>query len=656
MINDLRDRFIRGLACAALSPGLRSILVFDASPEALQAAATTLGQMLATVSEREIKTIRLGSSETDDDLWGTLTLAGDKQVDKPAAYRNISAMLSPGLLTTGRQNGPLLLVVIPDLTRLTLAAARACVMLMGSDTAHLARHGQHDQWVPDICWLAGCNREHVGQISPHLLDRFALRLHGANASEIDRERGVLTWANASSSEIAKDVATGGIDEAVRQQLQAAAQRWATITPAAMASIQSYVPIVAVESARRSIALARLAQADARLKGDAQVTADHVEAAVRLIGLRLTTQPAREPSPNAEETLSDVGTAPELPDNATPKSRTASERPLNKASSSEETQKPVYQAPESPTPFEPIPLLSDPYPEDDAPVEREATPLRLALPSRRTTSVARGPAIGVQPATDLNDLSVVGTILAAAKYQPIRRQNSKDKKAFQAQKALRTDERAWLWRSSDLRRYRRLPVAEKMLLLVLDYTCLDDVDWQNALFPYLRWAYVERATIGIVQVGVAINQIAQNAPIHPDELRAKLIMARSILTPRIDAALMAQAGRATPLAHGLQLAYQTLRDALQHGRHTIEQAWLVVLTDGRGNVPLEASQNGQIQLPINREGIEDALQIAQHLHTLKHVQVTLLDPQPQQHAELPYALAEALGAAHVSIPSLEEELG
>lgn len=75
MITDLRERFIRGLACAALSPGLRSILVFDAPPEALQAAAATLGQMLATVSEREIKTIRLGSSETDDDLWGTLTLA-----------------------------------------------------------------------------------------------------------------------------------------------------------------------------------------------------------------------------------------------------------------------------------------------------------------------------------------------------------------------------------------------------------------------------------------------------------------------------------------------------------------------------------------------------------------------------------------------------
>ncbi|MGB0386394.1 MAG: hypothetical protein ACPGWR_16410, partial [Ardenticatenaceae bacterium] len=563
---------------------------------------------------------------------------------------------APGLLTTGRQNGPLLLVLIPDLTRLTLAAARACVMLMGSDVAHLARHGAsrsssgaHEQWVPDICWLAGCDREHVGQLSPHLLDRFALRLHGANAPQVDRGRAVSAWANAPSSEAAKDVAAGGIDEALKEQLQAAAHRWATITPAAMASIHSDVPIVAVESARRSIALARLALADARLKGDTEVTAAHVEAAVRLIGLRVAIQPTREPSP-APETPSDVGMAPERPDNAAPKSSTASERPLNKASLSEETQKPVYQAPESPTPFEPTKLSSDPYPEDDAPVEREATPLRLALPSRRTASVARGPAIGVQPATDLNDLSVVGTILAAAKYQPIRRQNSED------QKALGADQRAWWWRSSDLRRYRRLPVAEKMLLLVLDYTCLDDVDWQNALFPYLRWAYVERATIGIVQVGVAIDQTARDAPIHPDELRAKLVTARRILTPRIDAALMAQAGRATPLAHGLELAYQTLRNALQHGRHTIRQAWLVVLTDGRGNVPLEASQSGQIQLPINREGIEDAQRIAQQLRTLSDVQVTLLDPQPQQHAELPVALAEALGAAHVSIPLLEEELG
>lgn len=39
---NLSDSFTHALACASLSPGLRSILVFDISPVALQQVAQTL--------------------------------------------------------------------------------------------------------------------------------------------------------------------------------------------------------------------------------------------------------------------------------------------------------------------------------------------------------------------------------------------------------------------------------------------------------------------------------------------------------------------------------------------------------------------------------------------------------------------------------------
>ena len=174
---------MRGLACAALHPGLRSILVFDASPSTLQIMAGLLAQMIATVTGGEIVSpqasgserghrivpIQLGTVETEEELWGSLMLS-QEMTSKSVVWR-------AGLLGAGR-DWETRIVVIPDITRLSLAASRACVMLMGAEVAHLERHGQHDQWQPQLCWLAGCDRTRTGLVSPHLLDRFALRLSG----------------------------------------------------------------------------------------------------------------------------------------------------------------------------------------------------------------------------------------------------------------------------------------------------------------------------------------------------------------------------------------------------------------------------------------------------------------------------------------------
>jgi magnesium chelatase subunit D len=109
-----------------------------------------------------------------------------------------------------------------------------------------------------------------------------------------------------------------------------------------------------------------------------------------------------------------------------------------------------------------------------------------------------------------------------------------------------------------------------------------------------------------------------------------------------------------LAHGLELALQTLRHALQHGRSKVKQAVLVVITDGRGNVPLEASRVGDIGafLPVKQRGIEDALQVAAQIGELDGVKAYLLNPQPKIYADLPLQLAEKLGAGVAMIPEME----
>lgn len=173
--------------------------------------------------------------------------------------------------------------MIPDLTKLSLAAARACVVLMGADVAHLERHGQQAQWQPNLCWLAGCASSEVGMVSPHLLDRFALRLSGRVTKTTDRTGEILRWIDRQTSE--EETKSESLPAEICDRLHQATQHRVAIADKARARILDYISTLEVYSPRREIALARLAVANARLEGVAEVTVDRVDAAARMMGLK-----------------------------------------------------------------------------------------------------------------------------------------------------------------------------------------------------------------------------------------------------------------------------------------------------------------------------------------------------------------------------------
>ena len=621
--HSLTDPFTRSLACAAISPGLRSILVFDTSPQALRLAAQTTVQMLEIVTGYRVVSVTLGTFEAEDELWGSLGLCSESE-RQPFPW-------NLGLLAAGQNDSALRLVVIPDLTKLSLAAARACVVLMGADVVHLERHGQQAHWQPNLCWVAGCASSEVGMISPHLLDRFALRLSGrvtkAKTPE-DRAVKILEWIDDQA--LAKETKPEPLPNQISDRLKKALQLYPIITPKATARIIDYTPPEQeAHSSRREIALARLSLAHTRLEGAAQMTADHVDAAALMIGLK--------PVANRTEELPDVPATPEPPKTKDVTPTPTKSTPTEQLQSST-VKVPVYESDQQELlPSMPLTFSAayeapvNPYPEDTAPVGREAASLKL--PTRRfwLKTIARGPIIGVEKATSLQDIALVRTLLEAAKFQSIR------------QKSVENSNNGLILSPKDLHSYRRAPVAEQMLMLVLDHTCLEDCKWQDALLPYLSWAYVERASICLIQVGAA-------DACH--ELQAEKVMAQSILTPRISTGIEAKGGKATPLAHGLDLALQTLRHALQHGRSTVQQVILVVISDGRGNVPLEASRFNRKPQSVKRQGIEDALNIAKSIASLDNVQTVLLNPQSKAYPELPLELAKVLGAKVVLIPLQE----
>ncbi|MCH2049580.1 MAG: hypothetical protein MK289_14150 [Trichodesmium sp. ALOHA_ZT_67] len=642
MVN-IQSSLMKSLCCVALNSKLRSILLFDISINNLQQVAGILVSLLKVTTECEkVVPLKLGTFESEDNLWGQVGL-GD-ELEKQAFNWQF------GLFSSADNTNEIKLVIIPDLTKLSLAAMRACVVLMGADVAHLERHGQHKYWQPNFCWLVGCSsqNEEIGKISPHLLDRLALRL---NIQQIENNDNRVTQIQKllNSPEKPQQLLfeERKIEPELQEWLRQIRSSLPSMTPSALERILNYNSESNIYH-RREIALARFASTYAQLEAADSVTVKHVDKVAKIMGLKLERNNINNsidvksfnPQPETEDNDFEPRRSPELSEI---KDESLSNNP---------PEIPVYQSQVSnyfpDTDLPEITLLENPYIEDTTSLEREIDSLKLPTRISQSKTIHRGTIIGVEKTTNANDLAIVRSLLEAAKFQKIRQK--KQGNNYHKLKIL----------PSDLYRYRRASVAEQMFMLLLDYTCLEYCQWEEKLLPYLSWAYSQRASVGLIQVGIAPNSIVldnnqSNVTINPVELRAKKISGQNILVPTIAMGLdleKTKKGKATPLAHGFDLALKTLRHALQHGKNTVQKAVLVVVSDGRGNVPLEASHVGKIKPPVGKKGVEDALEVARKISNLGNLETIFLNPQSKQYPDLPLLLAKALGAKILSIPPVE----
>ena len=486
-------------------------------------------------------------------------------------------------------------VVVPDVALMSLPAARAAVTMIGADVVHLERSGKSVAWRPEDRWIAGLHRRDAGCASPHLLDRFGIRVDAADLRPRPDGRPLLdppdsAWAHA-----------------IR------AHRLPSFTPEAAERVVTAFPSGS-PGLRRELALGRLARALAALNGARDVHAGHVDAAAELIGL--IEAPAREADQEVAVPVLDI------PD-----------RQLNTgspalASADEEREVIVGIGPEliEAEPFQDtaLPHAMDPFPEDDAEPWRDSDALRITW-QRAISGPPRGHPIGSHATREPRDIAVTATLLQAAKFQAVRCPSGPS--------AHYSDDHALHMSAADLRSYRRAPEPRYLLVLVLDHTCrTPDWNWYQPLAPYLQWAYAVRAPVGIVEVGSAAAA---------EELRAEQFRCRSLLDPRVANALERRPGRATPLAHGLSLAAGILRHDTQQGVATVSEAVLVVVTDGRGNVPLSASYFAELPPQVGQDGVRDAIDAARLISGLHRVRSVVIDPGSRAYGHLTSMLAEVL---------------
>ncbi|MFF3463957.1 magnesium chelatase [Streptomyces sp. NPDC002619] len=594
--DDLARRLAHALVCSAAEPALNGVLLFDLDPRLMESVARLFAGLLAGGTEAVGAPLMLGSDSRDEDLWTRSRLL--READ------GITFRTEPGPLIEGdRRSGPPPVVVVPDLTRLSVAGMRAAVQLLGADVAVVERTGLRSVARPRTRWLASCRTEDVGRLSPHLLDRFAVRLPAA---------GLVPPRPESL-----------MDE-LPPAWRTAAREGVPALPVADDALTRVRDLLGPEaSARRELALARLARTIAAVGGAHRAEAWHADAAARLIGLAPPDAPDERES---EPRPADASPSPTHP-GATPSD--AVRRPATVDRSRKRPPMPGEALLET-EPAEGLgPALgaapavpATPYPEDEAEALRDFAPLRSPWQRRAGTVSPRGVVVGTRRARDLRDLALVRTVREAAVHQ----------------KARRTEQFTVL--PVDLHSHIRAGTPERILVLVLDHTCRDDWDWQDALTPFLRWAYTERAAAQVVEIGGAHAA---------DELRAEGFTARSVLDPRVMAALYRPAGRATPLAHGIDQAVQTLRRAFRQHGAGLAEAWLVVVTDGRGNVPLRTSRTGRLDGEVGGAGVEDALEAAAGVGAMDRTRlhVAVIDPAKEPYGDLPFALADALGASVIA---------
>ncbi|MFF4116179.1 magnesium chelatase [Streptomyces sp. NPDC001714] len=622
---DPRQRLLQVLACSALGPGLDGVLLFDLEPEMVAPVTDAFARILGIRDGLPVRRTMLGSVTGDDELWlrPTLRHEGD----------GMNFSLAPGpLVDTGADASTL--VVVSDLVRLSLPGMRAAVQLLGADVAAVERSGFRTRWRPRARWLAACRQSEVGRLSPHLLDRFPIRL---NAAGLTPERLLDELTEVDEPRLPHDhaprvitLSLGEIPDSWRDVLAAPEQAMCPLTEDAAVRVVGLFD--GDGSSRRVLGLARLARALAVFGGDERCAVDRVDEAARLIGVA-----ARPMHPSGTGVLADGGP---VGSGGTPEGRPLPEPPKpdpvpDEGGSAGQVPGAAVALPASPA--EALDTFAadagegvgSPFPEDDAQFLREFAPLRIPWQRRPEPSSARGPVIGVRPASTLRDLAFVASVIEAAKHQNLP-----------ARRALRADgDGRLIVLPGDFRSYARLPVAERMLVLLLDHTCRRGWDWQSALAPYFQWAYTGRATICVVEVG-ALDAV--------HELRADHFVARSVLDPRVGRALHRPAGRSSPLAHGLAVTDRLLRRAFQQ-RSNLVEAWLVVVTDGRGNVPLDTGADGRVPGPVRRTGIEDALSAAGRIGAMGRMRLhsVVVDAARPPYPDLTFQLADALGGVTVA---------
>lgn len=396
----------------------------------------------------------------------------------------------------------------------------------------------------------------------HLLDRVGLIVAPLSQSSVEQRMEVVRRHTRYVAQTDGALFTWEEEEQMLQGLIAAARELlptVVIGDAYLARLSEAALALGVEGHRADIFATRAALAAAALAGRDTVAEDDLQEAIRMVLLpRATRVPEFAPEETQAEDQADQPPPPEPPPESSPDSEQAEDESNQDDPSAE---LPTVEELQS---LEDLVLAAL---ESDVPPDVLETPFsfqrRGRSGSRGSVAARRGRHVRSAPGSPSSGrIDIIATLRAAAPWQQLRQANGVPE-ANGTRPVLRVDD-------LHVKQFRNKA---------------------GTLFCFLVDASGSMAVHRMRQAKGAVNALLQQAYVHRDQV--SLLAFRgdeaSLLLPPSQSVELARraldvlpTGGGTPLAAALLLAYQVAAQARSRG---IYQTTLVLITDGKGNVPL-----------------------------------------------------------------------
>jgi len=580
----------RALLLLAVDPLLGGVVI----PASVGSGKSTLARAFANILPDDTPFVELPVNATEDRLIGGLDLEVALSTGKRVIEKGVLARAHGGVLYVDSLN--LLDAGVSSLLMDTLSRGAVVIERDGLSDIH-----------PAAFMLVATYDQTDGEVSMGLLDRIGVIVPfvAQNDAETRAEvvRRIVQKKRAEESDDENGLLRGLI-LAARQLLPNVIIYDEQLDALAQTALE-----LGIEGNRVDVFAARAAIANAALDGRSDVQEQDLKLAAKLVLMPRATRLPEDDVP------------PEEP----PEQQLPKEEPKNQAENSD-LEEPPDDKPEK-TPEELQELLMESI-ESELPKNILAMPFmqqRKAKAGKRSASEnsKRGRYVRSQPGDLRNGkLALVPTLMAAAPWQKAR----KHARATDAKVVMTKDD-------IRVKRFR---------------------DKSGTLFVFIVDSSGSMALNRMRQAKGAVAQLLQNAYVHRDQValiafrgkKSELLLPPSQSVERAKRALdVLPTGGGTPLASALMLAYQTVIQVRSKG---MKQATLVLLTDGRANTALDASQT-------DKQKIAKELQDLSAMIRAEAISSVVIDTQvnfvSRGEAE---KLAAMLGGKYIYLPNARAE--
>jgi magnesium chelatase subunit D len=598
------DTAKQALLLLAVNPALRGVCM----AATVGSGKSTLARAFAALLPLGTPFVELPVNATEDRLIGGL--------DLEATLATGQRVIEPGLLA--RADGGVLYA--DGLNLLDASVAAALMDAVANGLVRVEREGLSAVH-PARFGLVGTYDASDDDVRRGLLDRIGLVVPFVPLNDA-RARAEVVRRNdhRGDAEIAEE------ETAVLRQMIALAREQlphVAINDAQIAALAQTALSLGVEGNRADVFAVQAALAKAALDGRTEVDDDDLKLAVRLVLMpRATQMPQPEEKPDDRSQKPDQATAEQNADDPSDQPTTNNQQP--------QIEELLLEAAAAELPSD---ILTLPF----AMQRRGRSGSRgAALNGKRGRMVA-----AVEGSLRGNKIALLPTLLAAAPLQKLRvgaeKQGSKgDAPPFKT-----------IICRSDIRVKRFRDKAGMLYIFVVDASgsmALNRMrEAKGAAIRLLQDAYVHRDQVALIAFRAQQAQVLLAPSQSVDRAKRELDVLPT--------------GGGTPLASALLTAWQTAQQARSKG---ITQATIVLMTDGRGNVPLSRSPlrgEGGVSgdMHISKDAIGQELQKLAALIRADGVSAVVIDSQANylSRGEAP-RLAQWLGGRYVYLPNAKAE--